>query len=66
MELYVFCESATQISVMHLKLTKHFIHWPWLQSGALVKRNQLDHPFQFRFDLNTNYFKVQLVPMYKY
>ena len=37
-----------------------------LQSGALIKRNKLDHPFQFHSDLNTNYFKVQLVPMHKY
>ena len=24
-----------------------------------------DHPFQIHFDLNTKYFKVQLVPMHK-
>ena len=69
MQLDVFCEAATQISVMHLKSTKHFIwfiYWSWVQIGALVISNYLDHPFEFHFDLNTNYFKVQLVPKHKY
>ena len=65
MQLDIFYEAATQISVMHLKSTKHFIWFnPFIFILALAvkwstgQKEWLDHPFQFHFDLNTNYFKV--------
>ena len=64
MQLDVFCEVATQIdlSVMWVYEAFHLVYIIKLALSTKWSTDQkeldLDYPFKFHFDLNTNYFKV--------